>query len=290
MKSLTLFSLMLLACQGEPPAKPGKAPDPEKAPAKPVKAQEPAKPAKAAESIDAPVKPAKPLDPADPLSVLDHASYNTRTQKSYETKFKAQLTTSGAPLNYDGSCVWVNPGVIFVHYTASGGDEKMIVRTSLKDAWLFHPLAGVWATADQMGMPGAARGIQNPDEVLAVVARHPGTAKLVKPGVVELTFGGADIEAVMKEQTSKDAFDWKESSATLTLTIDAENRLQSFTCGATLKSTAAGVKEKIHYTAEVTVVAFNGARSLQFLDEKKRVIPLSSDMKAGIESVLKEKQ
>jgi hypothetical protein len=50
------------------------------------------------------------------------------------------------------------------------------------------------------------------------------------------------------------------------------------------------VKEKIRYTAEVTVVGYNAARTLQFLDEKKRAIPLSPDMKAGIESVLKEKQ
>jgi|SRR6185295_10354727 len=254
MKSLTLFSLFLMACQGEPPAKP---------------------------STD--------VDPKDPKSILEHAAYNTRTQGSYETKFGATLTTSGAPLNYDGGCVWVKPGVLYVHYTASGGDEKMIVRTGLKDAWIFHPLANLWATSDEMGMPGAGRGIQNPDEVLSVVARHTGTAKLINPGVVELTFAGDDIEKIMKEQASKDAFDWKESTARLVLTVDAENRLQKFTCEATLKSTAPGVKEKIRYTATVTLVAYNGARELKFLDDKKREIPLTKDMKAKIETVLKEK-
>lgn len=255
MKSLILSSVLLMACQGEPPA-----------------------------------KPSKDLDAKDPKSVLEHAAYNTRTQKSYEATFKARLTTSGAPLDYEGRCVWVHPGVIFVHYTASGGDEKMIVRTGLQDAWVYHPLAGLWATADQMGMPGAGRGIQNPDEVLSVVSRHTGSAKLLKPGVVELTFAGDDIEKVMKEQASKDAFDWKESTARLELTVDAENRLQSFTCDATLKSTAAGVKEKIRYTAEVTVAAYNGARELKFHDDKKREIPLLPEMKAKIESVTKEKQ
>ncbi len=254
MKSLTLFSLLLMACQGEPP-----------------------------------VKPPKELDPKDPQSILQHAAYNTRSQKSYETRFKARLTTSGAPLDYQGTCVWVHPGVLFVHYTASGGDEKMIVRTSQKDAWIFHPLANLWATSEEMGMPGAGRGIQNPDEVLSVVAKHSGTAKLVKPGVVELTFAGDDIEKVMKEQASKDAFDWKESTARLELTVDAENRLQQFTCDASLKSTAAGVKDKIHYTAEVTLAAYNGARELKFLDDKKREIPLSAEMKAKIDTVLKEK-
>ncbi|MBV8881182.1 MAG: hypothetical protein JO332_14550 [Planctomycetaceae bacterium] len=252
MKSLTLISLALMACQGEPPA-----------------------------------KPSKDLDAKDPRSVLEHAAYNTRTQKSYETKFKARLTTSGAPLDYEGRCVWVYPGVLFVHYTASGGDEKMIVRTSAKDAWVFHALANQWATADEIGMPGAGRGIQNPDEVLSVVARHSGSAKLVKPGVVELTFSGDDIENIMKEQASKGSFDWKESSATLLLTVDAENRLQQFTCDATLKSTSKDVKEKLRYTAEVALVGYNGARELKFTDEKKREIPLSKDMKASIESVLK---
>lgn len=254
MKALTLFSLALMACQGEPPA-----------------------------------KPSKDLDAKDPRSILEHAAFNTRTQQSYETRFKATLTTSGAPLNYDGRCVWVRPGVLFVHYTASGGDEKMIVRTGLKDAWVFHPLANTWATAEEVAMPGAGRGIQNPDEVLGVIAKHSGTAKLTKPGVVEMTFSGDDIEKIMKEQASKGAFDWKESTARLELTVDAENRLQQFTCDATLKSTAQGATEKVRYTAEVTLVAYNGARELKYLDEKKREIPLSKDMKAKIESVLKEK-
>ena len=255
MKSLTLFSLLLMACQGEPPA-----------------------------------KPSKDLDAKDPRSVLEYAAYNTRTQKSYEARFTARLTTTGAPLDYDGRCVWVYPGVIFVHYTASGGDEKMIVRTSAKEAWVYHSLVGGWVTADEIGMPGAGRGIQNPDEVLSVVARHSGVAKLTKPGVVELSFSGDDIEKVMKEQASKDSFNWKESSAKLELVVDSENRLQQFTCDATLKSANPAVKGEIRYTAEVTLVAYNGARELKFLDDKKREIPLDKVMKAKIESVLKEKQ
>jgi hypothetical protein len=255
MKSLTLAGLVLLACQADGPAKPSKA-----------------------------------LDPKDPRSVLDHAVYNTRTQKCYETAFKARLTTTGAPLDYEGKCVWVYPGVLYVHYTASGGDEKMIVRAGPQDAWVYHNLVGDWITSDEIGMPGAARGIQNPDEVLAVVGRHTGTARLTQPGTVELSFSGEDIERIMKEQASKDAFDWKESRATLVLTVDADNRLQKFTCDATLKSNNPDVKGAIHYSAEVSLVAYGGARELKFLDEKKREIPLRKEMKAKIESVLKEKQ
>jgi hypothetical protein len=239
---------------------------------------------------DGPAKPSKALDAKDPRSVLDHAVYNTRTQKCYETKFRARLTTTGAPLDYEGKCVWVYPGVLFVHYTASGGDEKMIVRAGPQDAWVYHSLVGDWITSDEIGMPGAARGIQNPDEVLAVVGRHTGSAKLTQPGTVELSFSGDDIEKIMREQTSKDSFDWKESSAKLELTVDADNRLQKFTCDATLKSNNPNVKGAVHYTAEVSLVAYGGARELKYLNEKKREIPLRKEMKAKIETVLKEKQ
>jgi len=256
MKSLILSSLMLVACQAEPPA-----------------------------------KPSKDLDPKDPRSVVEHASYNTRTQQSYETTFKARLASpNGAPLDYEGRCVWVRPGLLFVHYTASGGDEKMIVRTGPEDAWVYHSIAGEWATAAQVAMPGAGRGIQNPDEVLTVISHHTGSAKMIKPGVVELSFSGEDIEKVMKEQASKGAFDWKQSSATLVLTVDADNRLQEFTCDATLQSTDPQIKGKVRYTAEVKLAAYNGAREIKFLDEKKREIPLTPEMKAKIASVLKEKQ
>lgn len=239
---------------------------------------------------DAPVKPGNALNPADPKSVLEWAAFNTRTQKSYETHFKARLTTTGTPLDYEGQCVWVQPGVLFVHYTASGGDEKMIVRAGAKDAWIYHYLVGDWVTADEMGMPGAGRGIQNPDEVLSVLARHSGTSKLSKPGLVEMDFSGDDIEKIMREQASKGAFDWKESSAKLELAVDAENRLQRFSCDATLKPTDPKVKGVVKYTAEVTLTGYNGARELKFADEKKREIRLSPEMKTRIETVLKEKQ
>lgn len=237
---------------------------------------------------DAPVKPQKGLDPSDPRSVLEHAAFNTRSQKSYETTFKAHLTTTGTPLDYEGQCVWVNPGVLFVHYTASGGDEKMIVRVGEKSAWVWNALVG-WVTADEAGMPGAGRGIQNPDEILAVLARNTGTAKLIKPGRVELTFSGNDIERIMKEQASKGAFDWKESSAKLELETDSENRLEKFSCNATLKPTDPAVKSLVHYTAEVQVTGYNRARELKFQDEKKREIPLLPEMKDKIDSMLKEK-
>src|SRR6185369_3785206 len=103
----------------------------------------------------------------------------------------------------------------------------------------------------------------------SVLAHNSGTAKLAKPGQVDLAFSGVDIERIMKEQASKGAFVWAESNAQMELTADAENRLQKFTCDATLKTTDPAIKTPVRYTAEVTLVGYNGARELKFYDEKK---------------------
>src|SRR5262249_8000916 len=163
-------------------------------------------------------------------------------------------------------------------------------RAAPRADWVPLPRVGGGARPEEIGWPGAGRATQTPDDFPAVIARHSGAASLVKPGDVEMSFGGEDIEKIMKEQASKDSFDWKESSAKLGLSVDAETRLRQFTCDATLKSTNPNVKGSAHYTAEVTLVAYDGARDLKLLDAKKRGIPVSKVMKGKIGSVLKEKQ
>lgn len=255
MKCVFLSLAALVACQGDPAAKPQKA-----------------------------------LDPNDPRSVVEHAARNTRAQKSYETRFKARLAwPKSDPLDYDGKCVWVSPGVLYTHFTVTGGDDKKIVRAGDEKVWVYNPLVR-WTTADEAGMAGAGRGIQNPDEVLAVLAKGPGTLKLLKAGVVELAFKGEDIEKIMREQAQPGAFDWKESSATVELHVDGENRLQKFSCSATLKSADPKVAGAVTYTSQVEVVDYNKATDLKFYDDKKREIPLKPAMKEAIESLLKEKK
>ncbi|HXX95042.1 MAG TPA: hypothetical protein VEN81_15555 [Planctomycetota bacterium] len=235
-----------------------------------------------------PVKPAKDLDPADGASVLAHACYNTRTQKSYETRFKARLTPPmGDALDYDGQCVWVWPGILYTHYTASGGDEKNIVRVG-DQVWLHDRLVG-WVTSDEAGMPGAGRGVQNPDDVLSVLARHAAGATLRQKGIVGLTFTGEDIEKIMKEQAQSGAFDWKGSNAILELEADADGRLKRFTCQATLKPNDPKAKGVVKYSAEVDAAGYNGATALPLKDEKKD-IALSDDIRKAIETLKKEKR
>ncbi len=235
-------------------------------------------------------RPLQALDPNDPKSVVEHAARNTRSQKSYETKFKARLAwPKSDPLDYDGRCVWVSPGILYIHYTATGGDDKKIIRAGRDKVWVYDRLS-YWISADEAGMAGAGRGIQNPDEVLGILARSPGTSKLLKPGVVELAFTGEDIEKIMKEQAQQGSFDWKESKAAVELHVDGENRLRKFSCRAELKPADPKVAGTVSYTSEVEVVDYNKATDLKFQDDKKREIPLKPAMREAIENVLKERK
>jgi hypothetical protein len=235
--------------------------------------------------------PHKPLDPGDAKSLAEHAIYNTRTQKSYRTRFSAVIAApQGDSLRYEGDTVWVFPGVIYIHYTATGGDEKNIVRAGetkgMPNVWAYHRLAGGWFTGDEMGMPGAARGIQNPDEVLSVLGRNPASAKLKEARVVEMAFKGEDIEKIMKEQAQQGAFDWKESSATIDLHVDEETRLRQFVCKANLVSTDPNVQGRVSYTATVDVVSYNTETRLDFQFEN-RPLPLDETIRKAIEEALK---
>ena len=235
-----------------------------------------------------PEKPAGDFDPQNARSIVEHVVFSTRTQPSYEATWKGRLAVPrGDPLDYQGRCVWLRAGVLFSHYTASGGDEKKIVRAGPDHAWVHNALVG-WVTADEAGLPGAGRGIQNPDEALGVIARNPATAKLVEPGVVELTFEGADIEKIMREQAQQGAFDWKKSKAVLRLAADAQHRLKSLSCKARLTSADPKVEGTVEYDATIDVVGYGGATELQFLDEKKKPIPLLKKMDAAIERAKKE--
>lgn len=238
--------------------------------------------------VGPPEKPATDYDPKNARSVVEHIAYATRTQKSYEATWKGRLAVPrGDPLDYQGRCVWVRPGILYSHYTASGGDEKKIVRAGASKTWVHNAIVG-WVTADEAGLPGAGRGIQNPDEALAVVAKNPAGAVLVEPGVVELVFEGENIERIMKEQAQQGAFDWKKSKAVLRLTSDAERRLKTLSCKASLKSADPKVEGTVEYAATIDVLGYGQASDLTFVDEKNKAIPLSKKMLEAIETAKKE--
>lgn len=246
----------------------------------------------AACQVEPPSKPKQELDPKNPASLAEHAIHATRTQKSYETKFDAVLALpQGDPIKYKGRSVWVAPGVLYIHYTASGGDEKQIVGVGggrqAPRVWVYHSNAEQWVDSAEMGMDGGGRGIQNPDEVLAVLSRHVAGATLTGARAVRISFSGDDIQKIMKEQARSDAFDWKDSKADVDLEVDEAFRLKKFTCAASLKSTDPKVQGVVKYTGTVEVVSYNESRELKFIDGQKP-IPLSDEMQKKIAEVIKK--
>ena len=104
-----------------------------------------------------------------------------RLQKSYRTTFTSKLEVpNSTPMDIIGDNVVVAGGVLFTTYKASGGETKRIVRAG-DQAWVYHEMAEEWVTAEEVGMSGAGRGVQNPDDVLSVLSHHlKGTATVGK--------------------------------------------------------------------------------------------------------------
>jgi hypothetical protein len=233
-----------------------------------------------------PVKPVGDLDPRDPKSVLEHAIFNTRVQKSYETAYTARLANNIGAIDYKGRSVWVAPGVLYLHFTATGKDEQKLIRAGEK-VWLHHSLGG-WGTDSELGKVGYGRGIQNPDEILSALSqRIDAGVKQVKPGLLAVALNGPAIAQIMKGLI-QGVINPANSEATLQLEVDDTFLIRKMMCDATVGLVGGGGVNR--YTSEVKVVGYNDATEIKFTDEKERLIPLLPEMKDRIDAVLNGKK
>ena len=127
-------------------------------------------------------------------------------------------------------------------------------------------------------MDGAGSGIQNPDEVLQILAKNAASAKLVKPGVIRLDLTGKDLAQVVRAG----GFLWNQSTAQVEMELDGSNRISKVVCDATLVNAQ---NQTVRYTAEVTLAFDRGTTDLPFVDEKGRPLALSAEMKRAIEAL-----
>lgn len=105
-----------------------------------------------------------------PSATARSAIRATRAQRSYRAKFEATMQTSIGSVTIKGECVRVSPGVVYIQYTGSGGDQKRIIRIGEK-VWIYHEVLGDWVTSEELGSPRAGRSFENADEVLAALDR-----------------------------------------------------------------------------------------------------------------------
>ena len=131
---------------------------------------------------------------------------------------------------------------------------------------------------EEAGLDGAGSGIQNPDELLQILSKNAGSAKLAKPGTIRLDLAGNDLARVVKAG----GFLWNESTARVDLELDGSNRISKVVCDATLVDAK---NQTARYSAEVHLMFGRGTTHLAFADEKGRPIELSAEMKKKIEAL-----
>lgn len=115
--------------------------------------------------------PAPAPAPAKQTVDVHRALEYSQSEQSFQVDFESKLVLPGStPLLTVGRCIWEAPGILLVTYEASGGEEKVIVRTRT-GGWVYHSLLRDWVTAEEAGMDLAGRGMQDPQAVFAEV-RH----------------------------------------------------------------------------------------------------------------------
>ncbi len=223
----------------------------------------------------------------------------TRAQKSYTASFTGEVRIPKSdPLQLKGEMVWVTPGVLFLSYTASGGDEVRVVRVG-EPAWLFHLVVEDWVPAEEAGKPGVGRGMQNPDEVLSALLKVADRAKAggrEKAGGVDcdrhdLALGGADLEDVMKNMANRDSFKFAESSGAIQVWTGADGRVRKLDLSAKLASKDDALKGQLAtIQGGVEVRAFDHDYSIDFsmmdpATKKKTPIVLSKEVADAIRAL-----
>ncbi|MBI4563960.1 MAG: hypothetical protein HY716_04605 [Planctomycetes bacterium] len=222
----------------------------------------------------------------DAADAAKRAIEQTRARKSTSVKFDVEIRVpDSSPMKLEGKSVWVTPHILFLHYTASGGDDVKLVRVG-DTVRLYHPVVEDWVSADEAGRPGAGRGVQNPDEVLSallkVIDKATRAGKETIDGrvcdVIGLKLGGKEMESVMKGLAAPGSFEWTESECSAKLCIGSDQHLYYVEFDARLAPTDPALKgKKVDYRANVTVKAFDKEFAMDF------GIPMSEETLKEIE-------
>lgn len=238
-----------------------------------------------------------------PSGFVADAIRKVRSQNSYKGTFKAEIRLPNSdPFRLSGTSVWSAPGILFIELSGSGGQEKQIVRVG-DESWTYHTVIEDWVTTDEVGDSGAAKGVQNPDEVLGVLLKYADKGERVADpktpaGVTlyRLKASGQDVRKVMEEQSlDLDRFQWDKSTVEVRFFIrDSDQLITGVETNAELILDDPDFKgEKATYHAEVEVVSYNVEKELIFRTHEDkgvfREIPLSPKIRKKIETLRGQK-
>jgi len=237
----------------------------------------------AALQVAAPVKPAKPLDSKDARSVAEHAIYATRTQQRYETAFKIHKNVGGTDIDYEGTSLTVGQGILIERYLVTGGREVSAVRAG-KVVWIWVEAGkeSQWVSTDESGDSDIARGEQNPEEVLAILAANLNETAFDAKGVPELRLTGKALAAVLRANPALDGVDPEKSRLAVRFDLDKSGRLDKLTMSGELERTVEGKVLKASYAADVRMTSYNGKGAIQVTDAKGKPLPLNDPIEESL--------
>jgi hypothetical protein len=193
----------------------------------------------------------------------------TRAEKSYELSYKgAGRLPKGDAFERSGKGIWRAPGLLFLEGKASGNEKETALRAGVLHAcpmhgvsfddgpcaacgtprrptgqprvWVHDVIHG-WMKSDEASQAGAAAGGQNPDDVLAALARVAGHAAPAPDGFRITLQGGpaADLAAAL---VPGQPWDPQGAAVTAVLTTDARGRIAAMTLAAALRGEAGPLK------------------------------------------------
>jgi hypothetical protein len=218
----------------------------------------------------------------------------TRSQRSYSVKFLATISVpDSTPMELDGETLWVTGGVLFTQYKAPGGEVVQLMRLGEK-VWIYDELIPDWIPAEQVGKPGAGRGIQNPDEVLQTILKA--TDQAVAAGkdaggdIFEIKLEGPQLQKVLRQQAADGTMDLAASAGTVKLVVNpADGLMYRLEVSAQVASTDPNLKgKKVGYSANVSLKSYNKDFTFEFTQtdratKKTVALPWSAEFMADAE-------
>ncbi len=162
--------------------------------------------------------------PAKVATAID----KTRAPRSTTAKFRGEVVPpGGAKFEVKGDLVRVAPGILFLSYTGSGGDEIRALRVG-KSAWAWDARSEGWGTAEEVGKPNVGRGLQDPDEFLGVLRglAHCATSARGDPTRYDAILGAKELEAMLEGLAPAEQFDLKNSKGSFAVVLGPEGRIR----------------------------------------------------------------
>lgn len=175
----------------------------------------------------------------DAGSLLRKALETTRASPSLRSHYTFKIQVPGQkPVEIHGTALIVGD-LVFIEYRGTADQVKFIVRKGDR-VLQWHFTAELWVDSRKdMGDRGAGRGLQNPNEVLDLIASHSKDAvaarETAEERTVSLTLGGETLRPLLRFDLREEEVDWSRTEVKGELDVrKADGWISRIRCSAAL--------------------------------------------------------